>query len=337
MAELDQELRDYVDGIASPVTMTEIQTRPRPARPLPARRRPLVAVLAGAAVVLLPMLALLAITLWPNTDDVAGTTVTASPPTTSISTTVVPTTTAPPISPLVVPDLVGLDEAAAIGLAEELGLEAVVTERPFDPARAGSVVAQSPEPGAEADQTGVILLAVAQAPNCDYQAALPPLGSDETEVTVLFDCGNTTGYPNVVHRTLRRVPTNDDPLAFSLRELLRGPTVDEQAAGFVSFFSDTTEGALISVTTNEGSEVIVDFNDAIYIGNASTSTGSIFFNAELNANVFQYPHVVSVEYRINGNCEAWAEFFQSDGCWVTTRDDWERQVAQWDEARAEAE
>lgn len=331
MTELDKDLRDYVDGIAQPVTMTEVQARQRPADTPATWSRSLVAILAGAAVVLIPMLALLAITLWPSGEETADPTVTSSSTTTST------TTAAPPVGVVVVPDLIGLDEAAAIDLARKLGLEVVVTERPFDAAQAGSVVAQSPEPGAEADQASTISLAVAQAPNCDYQPTLPPLAADEDEVTVLFECGNTTTYPNVVHQTVRHVPTNDDPLAFSLRELLRGPSSDEQAAGFVSFFSDATDGALISVATNEGSEVVVDFNDAIYVGNASTSTGSVFFNAELNANVFQYPHVASVEYRINGSCEAWAEFFQSDGCWVTTREEWDRQVARWNEARAEEE
>ena len=65
--------------------------------------------------------------------------------------------------------------------------------------------------------------------------------------------------------------------------------------------------------------MIVDFNDAIYVNNASTSSGGMAFNAELRQNVFQYEYVESVEFRINGSCEAWATYFQSDGCWVITR------------------
>jgi spore germination protein GerM len=119
-----------------------------------------------------------------------------------------------------------------------------------------------------------------------------------------------------------------DRIELVLRSTLAGPTNDERGVGVTSFFDAATAEALNSVTFSDG-HVVADFNDAILVNNASTSTGSVFFNAELQRNLFMIPEVDSVEFHINGNCEAWSAFFQSDGCWIITRADWNQSLADW--------
>ncbi len=54
------------------------------------------------------------------------------------------------------------------------------------------------------------------------------------------------------------------------------------------------------------------------IPNASTSAGSEMLLAQLGATVFQFPTVASVEYRIEGSCDAFFEWLQR-GCEVIER------------------
>ncbi len=78
---------------------------------------------------------------------------------------------------------------------------------------------------------------------------------------------------------------------------------------------------------------MVDFNDAIIVNNMGTATGMVQFNAELHRNVFLHPEVNSVEFHLNGDCEAWSALFESDGCRVKSRADWEQDLAEWDPQR----
>jgi hypothetical protein len=100
----------------------------------------------------------------------------------------------------------------------------------------------------------------------------------------------------------------------------------------VSSFDATTAHALNSVTLTDG-HVVADFNDAIIVNNMNTSTGAIFFNAELRRSLFHQPEVDSVEFHFNGDCAAWSALFESDGCWAYSRADWDRDLDLWDEQR----
>jgi hypothetical protein len=146
-------------------------------------------------------------------------------------------------------------------------------------------------------------------------------------VAVLFGCG-TQDVPELNATVFRTIDVGDDPVEGSLLGLLAGPTSREQGSGVSSFFSTDTAGALESVTLNAGA-LVVDFNDGIYVNNANTSTGSVFFKAELLANVFQYPEVETVEFQIDGSCELWAGYFESQQCQVVSRADWDTQQASW--------
>ncbi|HUF31883.1 MAG TPA: Gmad2 immunoglobulin-like domain-containing protein [Acidimicrobiales bacterium] len=141
--------------------------------------------------------------------------------------------------------------------------------------------------------------------------------SDQMVVEVFFTCEE----PGEVAVTLRAVPASPGVLRASLDALLAGPTADERADGFSSWFSEETAGALLGVTVADG-RAVVDLDPSLpdLIPNASTSAGSAALLAELNATVFQFGTVDEVEYRLGGSCDAFFEWLQSS-CTIITRAD----------------
>lgn len=121
--------------------------------------------------------------------------------------------------------------------------------------------------------------------------------------------------PRLVFREAKNVPVT---LEMSLQELLKGPTEDERAKGFVSFFSKETAGLVKSVTVTDSGRAIVNFGDLRpIIPNASSSAGSAQFIRELNYTVFHFSDVKEVQYQINGSCSTFYEWLQT-GCQVHT-------------------
>lgn len=269
-----------------------------------------------------------------NDEDVAdGSTL---PPVTTTLPSV--TTTLPPIvvpGVVSVPNLSGLTLADAQLLLADAGLEVVAL--PNDLVGSAIVMAQDPAPGVEVDEGTVVTVDVQVTPTCNPPDPLAP-GAGQVIITVFFECDGDGMYPSPGVGGARVVPEQGgeaiDRIEWTLRSLLAGPTPDERAVGFTSFFDAGTADALNSVTLTDG-RLVADFNEAIYVNNASTSTGGLYFNAELRANLFRHPEVDSVEFHVNGDCEAWSAFFQSDGCWVIPRADWDRDVAEWDQLRTQ--
>lgn len=132
-----------------------------------------------------------------------------------------------------------------------------------------------------------------------------PSPDTTTEVRVWFTRGEE---PAAVVREVPRA----GPRA-ALEALLRGPTAAERAAGLHSWFSDSTAGALRGVELRDGL-LVVDFRglDRL-IPNASTSFGSTLLLSALDSTVLQFPEVRSVEYRLDGSCDAFGEWLQR-GC-----------------------
>jgi hypothetical protein len=144
-------------------------------------------------------------------------------------------------------------------------------------------------------------------------------GTAPNEVAVHFPCGDEDFHYQPVARDLH---PGMSPIESALRHLLAGPTSNEQAIGFISWFSEETADALISVTVKEG-HLVADFNAGILVNNASTSSGAVAFNDELRVNLFAFDEVDSIEFHINGSCEGWSAYFESDGCWIVTRQAYE--------------
>ena len=322
-----------LDDERKPTMLTQeprtLKPRSEPTR-LRRWRGPAVALTAFVGAVLLGLTAWLVMF---DDEEVAGTT---QPPVTT--TTLPPTTTTLPdvVVPglVVVPNLTGMTLGDARALLADAGLE--IMALPGD-VESAIVTAQDPIAGVEVDEGSVVAVDARVTPTCNPPDPLAP-GIGEVTIAVFYECGNDGLYPSAGIGVPRIVPEQGgeaiDRIEWTLRSLLAGPTPDERAVGFTSFFDDATAGALESVTLTDG-RVVADFNDAIIVNNAGTSTGMVFFNAELKANLFRHPEVDSVEFHLNGDCEAWSMLFQSDGCWVVTRADWEQDLAEWDQLRGQ--
>ena len=138
---------------------------------------------------------------------------------------------------------------------------------------------------------------------------------------VYFTCPDAPVPPGVA-AVLREAPAEGVSvrLESALRALLEGPTRDEAAAGFTSWFSSQTAQSLNSVAVSDDGRAAVNFADfSALIPNASTSNGSRMLLAELNTTTFQFAEIASVEYRFDGSCDAFWTWLQAGSCQVAAR------------------
>ncbi len=150
---------------------------------------------------------------------------------------------------------------------------------------------------------------------------------------VYFDCGSGE-YPNPTAVVRELPPVTSGATSFAIgtafEQLLAGPSEKEIGSGFGSFFNEASADALISAKFEAG-HLTLDVTEAIFVNNASTSTGSLFYLAELNANAFAFADVDSVDYLVNGDCAAIWVFVQAGPeCHTVTRAEWEATQAEWE-------
>jgi hypothetical protein len=323
MSDFKRDLRQYIDGLEEPVSVQETMSRGSRER----RLQVPVAVMAGAAVVLLPALVLIGLQLLPNDEgEVAQTTV----PTTVTTTTIIETTTTtqpsnqPGRTMWEVPDLNGLDLDEATRVAQDAGFTIEVTEMYPSRSDFGLITAQDPLAGDTVFEEGttVVVGVRVEAPCLSYSVRPFDVGPGNTLVTVLVECAQDGTFPDVSFPMVREVAEAPTLIEATLRALLAGLTDEQRQMGFSSFFSEDTTDAVDSVVV-DGTRVTVDFNEAILVGNASTSTGSLFFMTELQANLFQFAEVDSIEFRLNGSCDDFYGWLQGE-CEIATRDRWEQ-------------
>lgn len=166
---------------------------------------------------------------------------------------------------------------------------------------AGTVI-----PGADTDTTA--FPAGSGSGSAEPPGVAGALPGDSATVTIYFSRNDSAVA------AVRRVPADSAVLAGALRQLLHGPTAAERSAGMRSWFGPATAGMLRAASVSADGRAIVDFADLrTVIQNASTSAGSAMLLRELNATVFEFPSIRSVEYRINGSCDVFGEWLQY-GC-----------------------
>ncbi len=141
-----------------------------------------------------------------------------------------------------------------------------------------------------------------------------PEGTTTLQVVLLDEEGES---PRPVTRT---VPKTTGVLNAAIGQLLSGPTPQESAAGFTSWFSAETANLAYTVNVRSDATAIVDFDARVreLIPNASTSAGSSALLTQLNGTVFQFPNIARVEYRLGGDCEAFWNWLQQS-CHVVPR------------------
>jgi spore germination protein GerM len=156
----------------------------------------------------------------------------------------------------------------------------------------------------------VTLVLLVTLPGCGDPEPRDTPPAEEQAVQVWFSHGER---PVPVERMVRAAPLDG-----ALRSLVAGPTAAEREEGLTSWFSPETQGVIRRVRAEEGF-VTVDFRDLPdLIPNASTSAGSHQLLAALDSTVLQFEWVDSVEYRLDGSCDAFWEWLQR-GCDVVRR------------------
>lgn len=165
-------------------------------------------------------------------------------------------------------------------------------------------------------------------PTCE--ADRPEAASGTIAVRVYYNC-LPTEYPTPGTWVERRVPQTNLRMTATLGEMVRGPSTDERDAGFRSAFSPATADGLREVTLRSG-QAVVDISGLESFDGPDGEMASIEFMAELNATVFQFRSVSSVEYRLDGSCDAFWSMVAgaSDSGRIeyrlVTRDQWDSQV-----------
>lgn len=151
----------------------------------------------------------------------------------------------------------------------------------------------------------------------------PPSPEEGLEVLlVYFTCGNSV-LPTADSFVYRRVPETNNILGATFNELLQGPSTREEVLGFRSVFSVATAGSLEGATVDDA-EAVVDFARLPTVLGIAAFDDVGFFVSNLNANVFQFPDIGSVEYRLRGSCAAfWEHLGDERGCRIIARENFE--------------
>jgi hypothetical protein len=134
-------------------------------------------------------------------------------------------------------------------------------------------------------------------------------GPGQVIVFVYFHCDNQlTSVPRLVQQGQRDAMANA-----AMQALLSGPSASEQAAGYTSWFSPQTAGALRSVTLASNGQVAVDMADfSARIPNASSSAGSRMLLDQISATLFQFADYQSILLTFEGDCNRFWNWIQMD-------------------------
>ena len=108
----------------------------------------------------------------------------------------------------------------------------------------------------------------------------------------------------------RETSDDDLPLA-ALRELLAGPTTEEQEQGYSSWFSADTADLSVSLSIDDGTALVdLDARLPQVIPGATTSAGSTALLAELDTTLGQFPEIDRARYGLGGDVTAFYEWLQ---------------------------
>ncbi len=153
----------------------------------------------------------------------------------------------------------------------------------------------------------VTLAACGAAPTPAVDAS--PTSTATTTTVRVFFAARGTDPCGTVMPVVREVAGPIDA-ARALRELLRGPTEEEAAAGYTSLFGPPTADTLEDVLV-VGGVAHVSFRDLRQVlPNASSSCGSAALLAALDATLAQLPGVIGARYSFGGDEAAFYEWLQ---------------------------
>lgn len=136
---------------------------------------------------------------------------------------------------------------------------------------------------------------------------------------IYFTCGNGE-VPTADMFVYRTLPRSQQVLTATLNELVKGPSSSDRSLGFRSIFTKEDADIVDSLTVRSG-EALIDFSSLPPVTGLGAADDADFFVANLNANVFQFTNVKSVEYRLGGSCAAfWEHLGHTGGCRIIAQE-----------------
>jgi heat shock protein HslJ len=149
-------------------------------------------------------------------------------------------------------------------------------------------------------------------------ALMPAPSAERDGVLVYFDCGGPPNHPRPVVRSVGDAVATDERLRLALGALLDGPRAEERALGYSGFLPSGSAHALNGVAMMDAT-AIIDFSTALTTGALNASSNRFVVFETLGATIRQFADVESVEFRIDGECAAFASYFESTCTFVRAR------------------
>lgn len=149
----------------------------------------------------------------------------------------------------------------------------------------------------------------------DAHRNAPPTDGDRAHLYLPCDGADHDPRPPVFRLDADAEPTGDteQDAAALLDGLLDGPSAEQRARDYYG----PADGQDISVrsVTFDGELLVVDLHFGEGgVNNLNTATASAIWHSSLQGTMFQLPEIERLELRLDGSCEDYLAYFQSDGC-----------------------
>ena len=152
----------------------------------------------------------------------------------------------------------------------------------------------------------------------------------QTLIIVYQVCDATQGTDNRVLAGLEPVERvtadSDAPLRAAMEALLAGPTPEESAAGYGSWFSANTADAFLDASVTEDGLAMIDLEGDSILGipNVSTITGGDLFRGQLYGTAFAIEETRAAGISIDGSTSAFCALMELiPDCTPITRAEWD--------------
>lgn len=144
-------------------------------------------------------------------------------------------------------------------------------------------------------------------------------GAQTDTMTIKVYFGNEKRNPNadpcgLVFPVKRVIPRTTGVAKAALEQLFAGPTAEEKAEGYYSWFSPASASILKSVVV-KNKRAYVNFKPEVFSilsGSVTTSCGGALFISEMEKTLLQFPSVKKVFFAVDGKPADFYEHMQGD-------------------------
>lgn len=134
-------------------------------------------------------------------------------------------------------------------------------------------------------------------------------------IRVYFSDPKSDGCDGKVSPVTRQIPKTQATAKAALDALFKGPTKEEDAKGYTSWFSDDTKSILKSVKVKNGAAYVnLDKSVMEKLGNATTSCGGRSYDASVEKTLKQFPSIRKIFFAVDGDPALYYDWMQIGEC-----------------------